>query len=352
MDVVLIPAYEPDEQLIPLVQELTQNGLSVLVVDDGSGKNYWHIFDQVRNHATVLTQQINGGKGSALKTGMQYIWDNMPQCEHVITCDADGQHSVRDTLRVQNALHVGNSFVLSVRQPRKDVKVPLRSKVGNSLSRVVYALLTNRFLPDNQSGLRGFARSHIEWMLKVEKNNYDYEMNVLYYAAKKGLQITTLPIETIYINDNASSHFNPIKDTLRIYKSLFYLARATFIALLASEIAAVAVSLLPGRLGSDTIWLTLPLIGAGSLVLLTVYNQFVVFRKITCQDHWANLLNTVVNYTWYTLGCMLLRYMSLQYLNWQIPLWLSFNIVLIVAMPIRYLFMKYFYLVQSNRKRT
>ena len=37
MDIVLIPAYEPDEQLIPLVQELTENGLSVLVVDDGSG---------------------------------------------------------------------------------------------------------------------------------------------------------------------------------------------------------------------------------------------------------------------------------------------------------------------------
>lgn len=352
MDVVLIPAYEPDEQLIPLVRELTENGLSVLVVDDGSGKNYWHIFDQVREQATVLTQQLNGGKGAALKTGMQYLWDHVPECEHVITCDADGQHAVKDVLRVQKTLHAGEGFVLSVRQPRKDVKVPLRSRVGNTLSRIVYALLTNRFLPDNQSGLRGFKRAHIAWMLQVEKNNYDYEMNVLYYAAKKGLHIATLPIETIYIDDNASSHFNPIKDTVRIYKSLFYLARATFIALLASEIAAVAISLLPGRWGSDTIWLTLPLIGAGSLVVLTVLNQFVFFRKVGCQDHWTNLLNTVVNYFWYTLGCMLLQYMSMQYLNWQIPLWLSFNIVLIAAMPIRYLSMKYFYVVQNNRKRT
>ena len=46
-----------------------------------------------------------------------------------------------------------------------------------------------------------------------------------------GLHITTLPIETIYINDNASSHFNPLLDTWRIYKSLFYLARSTFAAL-------------------------------------------------------------------------------------------------------------------------
>lgn len=347
MDVVLIPAYEPDEKLIGLVQELTENSLSVLVVDDGSGKNYWHIFDAVRERATVLTQQINGGKGAALKTGMQYLWDHVPECEHVITCDADGQHAVRDVLRVQKTLREGNGFVLSVRQRQAGVEVPLRSRFGNSLSRIVYTLLTNRFLPDNQSGLRGFKRAHIEWMLKVEKNNYDYEMNVLYYAAKKGLHITTLPIETIYIDDNASSHFNPIKDTVRIYKSLFWLARATFIALIASEIAVVALSLIPGRLGSDTIWLTLPMIGAGSLVVLTVMNQFITFRGSGCQDHWTNLLYTVVNYIWYTLGCMLLRYM------WPgIPLWVSFNIVLMVALPIRYWFLKYLYMVVNSRKRT
>lgn len=350
MDVVLIPAYEPDEQLVPLVKELTENGLSVLVVDDGSGEAYKQIFASVAEQATVLTHPANRGKGAALKTGMQHIWDCMPECDYFITCDADGQHSVADVLRVQKVLHDGSSFVLSIREPRKDI--PLRSKVGNTLSRVVYALLTNRFLPDNQSGLRGFARSHIQWMCCVDKDNYDYEMNVLYYAARKGLHITTLPIETIYINDNAASHFNPIKDTLRIYRSLFYLARATFFALLASEIAVIAVSFLPGHWGRDTIWLTLPLIGAGSLVVLTVYNHFVAFRGVRPQDHWTGVLYTVVHYIWYTLGCMLLQYACLQYLNWQIPLWLSFNIVLLLALPVRYLFMKYQYKLQSNRKIT
>lgn len=347
MDVVLIPAYEPDEKLIDLVRELAENDLSVLVVDDGSGKNYWHIFDAVRPYAMVLTQQLNGGKGSALKTGMQYIWDHVPECEHFITCDADGQHAVKDVLRVRQKLHENNGFVVSVRERQPGLSIPLRSRFGNSLSRIVYALLTNRFLPDNQSGLRGFKRQHIPWMLKVQKNNYDYEMNVLYYVAKKGLHITTLPIETIYIDDNASSHFNPIKDTLRIYKSLFWLARATFMALIASEIAVVALSLIPGRLGSDTIWLTLPLVGAGSLVVLTVGNQFIAFRGSGVQDHWTNLLYTVVNYIWYTLGCMLLRYM------WpQIPLWASFNIVLLLALPVRYWFLKYLYMVVNSRKRT
>lgn len=347
MDVVLIPAYEPDEQLIPLVRQLTENDLSVLVVDDGSGKDYWPIFDQVRESATVLTQQINGGKGSALKTGLQYIWDHIPECEHVITCDADGQHTVKDVLRVRHTLHAGNSFVLSVRTPQKEVKVPLRSKVGNTLSRVVYTLLTNRYLPDNQSGLRGFARDHIDWMRQVEKNNYDYEMNVLYYAAKKGLQITTLPIETIYINDNASSHFNPIKDTLRIYKSLFWLARSSFFALLASEIGVIVASFFDGKISNESLWITLPLIGAGSLVVNTALSQFWVFRKIRCADHMGNLIYTIFVYFLYTMGCMLLRYM----MPWM-PLWLAFNIMLIVALPIRYFFHKCLHLVGNSLRRT
>lgn len=348
MDVVLIPAYEPDEQLIPLVQELTENDLSVLVVDDGSGKNYWHIFDRVRPMATVLTQQLNGGKGSALKTGLQYIWDHIPECEHVITCDADGQHTVRDVLRVQQTLHAGNGFVLSVRQGQKDVKVPLRSKVGNTLSRVVYTLLTNRYLPDNQSGLRGFARQHIDWMRKVEKNNYDYEMNVLYYAAKMGLHITTLPIETIYINDNASSHFSPIKDTVRIYKSLFYLARGSWIALLASEIAVILASLLlDDRFSNESLWITLPVIGAGSLVVLTVVNQFWIFRGVRCRDHANNLIYTILVYFLYTVGCMLLRYMLPG-----LPLWAAFNMMLVLALPIRYFFHKCMHFAFNNLHRT
>lgn len=347
MDVVLIPAYEPDEKLIGLVQQLTENGLSVLVVDDGSGKNYWHIFDVVREHATVLTQQLNGGKGSALKTGMQYLWDHVPECSHVITCDADGQHTVKDVLRVQKKLHEDNGFVLSVRQKQAGVKVPLRSRVGNTLSRVVYALLTNRYLPDNQSGLRGFKRQHIQWMLKVQKNNYDYEMNVLYYAAKLGLHITTLPIETIYIDDNASSHFNPIKDTLRIYKSLFWLARATFAALLASEIGVILVSIPSEVFSNESLWFTLPMIGAGSLVVNTAISQFVVFRNIRCADHLSNLIYTIFIYFLYTMGCMLLRYM----LPWM-PLWLAFNLMLIAALPIRYFFHKCLHIVGNSQRRT
>ena len=75
MDLVLIPAYEPDEQLITLTRKLSSQGLQVLVVNDGSGDNYQNIFAQAAQSATVIRLAKNSGKGAALKAGMRHIRD-------------------------------------------------------------------------------------------------------------------------------------------------------------------------------------------------------------------------------------------------------------------------------------
>ena len=79
MDTVLIPAYEPDEELIRLAKELNEAGFAMVVVDDGSGPAYGKIFDEIKPYAHILTHEENRGKGAALKTGMVYIRDHMPQ---------------------------------------------------------------------------------------------------------------------------------------------------------------------------------------------------------------------------------------------------------------------------------
>lgn len=331
MDLVLIPAYEPEQVLIGLAKELSQEGFTVLVVDDGSGEKFADIFEATAQYATVIGQKQNGGKGSALKLGMQYIRDHLPQCTFFITCDADGQHRPQDVIRVRDALHKGDHFVLTVRNHNR--KAPLRSRFGNSLSRFVYTLLTRRYLSDNQSGLRGFHRSHLDWMLKVEKNNYDYEMNVLYYAAKKGLRIATLPIESIYIDGNASSHFNPIADTVKIYKSLFSLAGGTVISFFVAQLQVLLLSLF---LGTHLLGITLPAVAAVCYLTNILLDRYVFFRTTARYDYWSMLVFTILNYFVYTLSCLLLHFVF----PW-LPLWLSFNFVYIAFLPLRYLMHKY-----------
>lgn len=346
MDVVLIPAYEPDEALIGLAERLKENDFTVLVVDDGSGEKYADIFSRVQPFATVTAHVKNRGKGAALKTGMAYIQKNMPECENFITCDADGQHKVEDVVRVREQLHRGHDFVLTVRNRGKNI--PLRSRVGNDLSRFVYALLANRYLSDNQSGLRGFARSHIQWLSNVEKDNYDYEMNVLYYASKRGIRITTLPIEAIYINNNASSHFNPIADTVRIYRSLFKLARGSFIALAVSEALVILASILLDHYNIEFTFqgasFLIPSVGAISCLVCILLNKFVIFKTMPCYDFFPMLIYTVIWYFIYMLGCLVVMYTVPGF-----PLWAAFNIVYLICMPLRFFLHKFTYIASRNR---
>ena len=339
MNAVLIPAYEPDSQLIPLTKRLQEAGFAVVVVDDGSGPAYAEIFSAVKEYAHILTHKQNRGKGAALKTGMVYIRDEMPQIQNFITCDADGQHKVEDVIRVSNQLQAGHKFVLTMRQMKRDI--PLRSKVGNVMSRVVYALLTKRYLSDNQSGLRGFSCSHIDWMATVEKDNYDYEMNVLYYAAKKGIRISTILIEAIYIDNNQSSHFHPIKDTVRIYRSLFKLAVGLFIGFFVTQVMVGAVSF---AWGYRHLMVTIPVIGAVSYLVNVGASQCFIFRNTRCYDYMTLLIHQVIAYFLYTMGCLLVSYAFSK-----LSLWVAFNLVYLLCVPLRYWLHKFTFIAMRTQ---
>ena len=333
-NIVLIPAYKPDEKLIALVEELHGLGLGIMVVNDGSGPEFDCIFEEVSKKAEIVTLPCNCGKGYALKSGMATIAQKHPECKYFVTADSDGQHKSTDILRVFKELESGSEFVLTVRKFRKDM--PLRSKIGNNLSRYIYAILNSHYFIDNQSGLRGFEARHAEWLVRVEGNKYYYEMNMLYYADKQGIIITTIPIEAIYIDNNSSSHFDPVNDTVRIYKRLFWSARITFASILLIEQLMLLVSIF---LGYKWLYITLPSIGATAIAFNVILNRFVVFRKFRYRDYMRVLVYTIIRFIFYSAGLWVFK-LFMPY----IPLFVSFNIIAIVMIPLEYLMHKLLYL--------
>jgi hypothetical protein len=115
--------------------------------------------------------------------------------------------------------------VLGTRSFGRDV--PLRSRLGNLLTRKLMRVLTGQRLADTQTGLRGIAREVFPQLLSIEANRYDFELDAL-LACRERWVIEELPIRTIYLDGNASSHFRPIVDSIRIYWVLirFFLAHA------------------------------------------------------------------------------------------------------------------------------
>ena len=324
-DVILIPAYKPDKAMLQLVDELAENKFDILIVDDGSGEAFAPLFEQAARKATVLHHDVNRGKGAALKTGIAAIRELFPECRHFITADADGQHSVNDIKRVNAELEGGAGFVLTMRRLNKNV--PFRSKFGNILSRVVYTLLTQHYLDDNQSGLRGFSIDQADWLLQVSGERYDYEMNMLLFADKQHITFTTMYIDTIYINDNASSHFNPVKDTIRIYKRLFGTAWATFVGWAVVLDMVLMFTLILGRHG---IWWSIPSAGVAYAFVNIIFERFIVFRRVKYADAPRTLIHTLFRFIVYTALSAALCF------TLNIPLIISFIISVIISMPFDY----------------
>ena len=140
----------------------------------------------------------------------------------MVTADADGQHNVWDIFRVsKKAQENPNHLIMGARSFSGNI--PLRSAFGNKLTRFLFKQQTGVSVTDTQTGLRGFTTNMIPFMLEVEGQRYEYEMNML-LAASKEYPIIEVPIETIYINDNQASHFRPVRDGLMIYKDMFKFA--------------------------------------------------------------------------------------------------------------------------------
>ncbi|MBP3413703.1 MAG: glycosyltransferase family 2 protein [Clostridia bacterium] len=216
--VVLIPAYNPGESMLSLIDNLKSKGFEILIVNDGSDASYSYLFESAAQKATVIGYDKNRGKGYALKHGIKHLSQNKKDITGFVTADADGQHSAEDIERVARTLENTGAIVLGLRD--LSGKIPFRSRVGNDMSRLVYTFVTGKYLRDNQSGLRGFPIELAEWLLTIKGRRYEYEMNTLIKAAKNRFAMVEIPIQTIYESGNKSSHFHPVPDTARIQGQL------------------------------------------------------------------------------------------------------------------------------------
>lgn len=220
---VLIPSLSPDERLPAYVKELLAADFGlILVVDDGSSKEYQPIFEEIAgwDGCAVTHHEVNRGKGAALRTGFEYIKAHTA-LQGVITADSDGQHTVADTLKLAAELGEKEEVLLGSRDfSRNNPNVPPKSRFGNRLTSCVFRLLYGKWLPDTQTGLRAFRRSLIDFMLGVTGDRFEYEMNMLIQCSALKIPMRPITIETIYHEENKGTHFHPIRDSWRIYKLL------------------------------------------------------------------------------------------------------------------------------------
>jgi len=215
---IVIPAYEPDKKLIMLIRDIKENSdYGIIIVDDGSSNKCKSVFKKAENEGCiVLTHKTNCGKGAALKTAFTHLLRENTEKDGFVCADCDGQHSWQDIKRIADSIiwHK-NAITLGCREFTGHI--PLRSLIGNKITRYIFSFVSGSKLSDTQTGLRGFPVEMLPWLIQLKGNRYEYEMNQLLEARSEGYELFSIPIRTIYENNNKSSHFHPIRDSIKIY---------------------------------------------------------------------------------------------------------------------------------------
>ncbi len=217
---LVIPSLDPDEKLVSTVNDAIAAGFGdVILIDDGSHDENKKYFRELASlsEVTLLTHEVNLGKGAALKTAFAYFLENRPDSVGVVTADGDGQHRTVDIVACAHAMTEGDPAVVLGCRDFSLPHVPPKSRFGNKTTSLVFRLFCGMRISDTQTGLRAIPREFVPKMLEVKGTRYEYETNMLLMMGSDNIPYKEVKIETVYYDNNEKSHFRPIRDSIRVY---------------------------------------------------------------------------------------------------------------------------------------
>jgi glycosyltransferase involved in cell wall biosynthesis len=211
MIAVIIPALNAERTIAKVVIDARKELEPVIVIDDGSTDATGAAAEAAG--AMVLRHDVNRGKGGALKTGFAWALDN--SYDAVITLDADGQHLPSEIPK----------FVAEYERNREDLIIGGRAHLfeqmlprrrnANRFSAWCIAGCSGVAITDSQSGFRLYSARLLR-AIKLRTDGFDMESEVIVLAGRRGFNIITIPIDLGFVDGLSTSHFKPLRDTLRI----------------------------------------------------------------------------------------------------------------------------------------
>ena len=215
--VALIPAYNA----APFVAEVIRKArahVPVIAVNDGSRDGT--LAEIRKTDAVVIDQQPNQGKGVALRTGFRAALDQ--GADAVIQLDADGQHDPSEIpLFIEKHFTTAADLIIG---ERDFGGMPLVRRVSNTVGRSAFSWAVGRSIRDNQSGYRMLSRRLIEAVLQSKEQGYEFEMDMILIAVKRGWPIAGVPIRTIYGDE--VSNIKPMQHVVHFFRMVRNARRA------------------------------------------------------------------------------------------------------------------------------
>lgn len=322
---VIIPSLNPDEKLLQVVDGLIDKGFDdIVLVNDGSDEAHMKPFERIKEYKQchILNHEVNKGKGRALKTAFEYCLAHRRNIDGVVTVDGDNQHSADDIYTcVERLVVLKDHVILGVRDFSGD-NIPPKSKFGNNMTKFVFRVFCGLKISDTQTGLRAIPYEYLELMNRIKGERFEYETNMLLELKQHGIPYTEVGISTIYIEDNASTHFHPIKDSLKIYGVILKFLMSS---LLSSVLDIAAFAILSLICGSMEAGLKLFIATVGARAISSLFNY--TFNRRAVFDSSSSVKKSMLRYYILCVCQMMVSYGLL----WGVTELLSLGEVLTVA---------------------
>ena len=209
---VVIPVYNHENAIADVLRQALTLNFPVIVVDDGSTDSTADRLKSIEG-ICLLTHAQNRGKGAALLSGFA---EAVKLADWAITLDADGQHLPEDALNLIRAIPENTRpIVVGMRQGMAGEHVPWTSRFGRKFSNFWVRLSGGPRMMDSQSGFRIYPLPEA-MNLKVMARRYQFEVEILVKAARKGLPVVETPVRVNYAPAaRRVSHFRPFVDFMR-----------------------------------------------------------------------------------------------------------------------------------------
>jgi glycosyltransferase involved in cell wall biosynthesis len=209
--VVLIPVYNNAATVGDVVRRCLAIAPDVIAVADGSTDGS----DEAARAAgaEVVRIPVNGGKGAAIRRGLDAAYD--AGFTHAAVIDADGQHPPEELRRLLAEAAGDEARIwIGVRRMPADA-TPAASRRGRAISNFWATLNGWRRCRDVQCGLRVYPVEAVR-ALRCREPRFAFEMEVLVRAAWAGVRLGHLDVDVRYPSaEERVTHFDMRRDNLR-----------------------------------------------------------------------------------------------------------------------------------------
>ncbi|MGW4100514.1 glycosyltransferase family 2 protein [Mycobacterium sp. NPDC004974] len=209
---IIIPAFNEASIIGDVISDVRSVFPNVVCVDDGSRDDTADMAFAAGAH--VVPHPVNLGQGAAIQTGVEYA-RSRPGARVFATFDADGQHQVKDVIRMIDRLDSDNAdLVVGTRFAGTVTHVPPVKRVILRAAAFLSPQSRSLGLTDAHNGLRVFNKTVAD-ALNLTMNGMSHAGEFIALAAENHWRVAEEPVEILY-TDYSKSKGQPLLNGVNI----------------------------------------------------------------------------------------------------------------------------------------